>query len=116
LGPRHQWLGDHEVSGRRIHPGGLSEILLAAVGRIPVPHDIAPQAADFAKDEIIFAIDPPEHTLARLTLQYGFTKKIIDGLADHANAVAEQVIDRIIDRGNATSSTTSVTRSRWVSS
>src|SRR5882757_6808507 len=42
-----------------------------AVGRIPVPQDIAPQAADFAKDEIIFAIDPPEHTLARLTLQYG---------------------------------------------
>ena len=70
-----------------------------AVGRIPVPHDIAPQAADFAKDEIIFAIDPPEHTLARLTLQYGFTKKIIDGLADHANSVAEQVIDSIIDRG-----------------
>jgi cytochrome P450 len=70
-----------------------------AVGRIPVPHDIAPRAADFAKDEIIFAIDPPEHTLARLTLQYGFTKKIIDGLADHANAVAEQVIDSIIDRG-----------------
>jgi cytochrome P450 len=69
------------------------------VGRIPVPRDIAPLAPDFAKDEIIFAIDPPEHTLARLTLQYGFTKKIIDGLADHANAVAEQVIDRIIDRG-----------------
>ncbi len=70
-----------------------------AVGRIPVPHDIEPLAPDFARDEIIFAIDPPEHTLARLTLQYGFTKKIIDGLADHANAVAEQVIDRIIDRG-----------------
>ena len=70
-----------------------------AVGRIPVPHDIAPLAPDFVKDEIIFAIDPPEHTLARLTLQYGFTKKIIDGLADHANTVADQVIDRIIDRG-----------------
>ena len=41
-----------------------------AVGRIPVPGDIAPRAPDFAKDEIIFAIDPPEHTLARLTLQY----------------------------------------------
>ena len=70
-----------------------------AVGRIPVPNDIEPLAADFARDEIIFAIDPPQHTLARLTLQYGFTKNIIDGLADHANAVAEQVIDRIIDRG-----------------
>jgi cytochrome P450 len=70
-----------------------------AVGRIPVPRDIAPLAPDFAKDEIIFAIDPPEHTLARLTLQYGFTKKVVDGLADHANAVAEQVIDRIIDHG-----------------
>jgi cytochrome P450 len=70
-----------------------------AVGRIPVPRDIEPLAPDFAKDEIIFAIDPPEHTLARLTLQYGFTKKVVDGLADHANAVAEQVIDRIIDRG-----------------
>ena len=69
------------------------------MGRIPVPHDIAPRAADFAKDEIIFAIDPPEHTLARLTLQHGFAKKIIDGLADHASAVAEQVIDRIVDRG-----------------
>src|SRR5258708_26832876 len=43
-----------------------------AVGRIPVPVDIASRAADFAKDEIIFAIDPPEHTLARQTLQYGF--------------------------------------------
>lgn len=70
-----------------------------AVGRVPVPRDIAPLAPDFAKDEIIFAIDPPEHTLARVTLQYGFTKKIVDGLADHANAVADQVIDRIIDRG-----------------
>jgi cytochrome P450 len=70
-----------------------------AVGRIPVPNDIEPLAADFARDEIIFAIDPPEHTLARLTLQYGFTKNIIDGLAGHANAVADQVIDRIIDRG-----------------
>jgi cytochrome P450 len=70
-----------------------------AVGRIPVPQDIEPLAPDFARDEIIFAIDPPEHTLARLTLQYGFTKKIIAGLADHANAVAEQSIDRIIDRG-----------------
>jgi cytochrome P450 len=70
-----------------------------AVGRIPVPPDIAPRAPDFVKDEIIFGIDPPEHTLARLTLQYGFTKKIIDGLAGHADAVAEQVIERIIDRG-----------------
>ncbi len=70
-----------------------------AVGRIPVPHDIEPLAPDFAKDEIIFAIDPPEHSLARLTLQYGFTKKVVDGLADHANAVADQVIDSIIDRG-----------------
>jgi cytochrome P450 len=70
-----------------------------AVGRIPVPRDIAALVPDFAKDEIIFAIDPPQHTLARRTLQYGFTKKVVDGLTDHANAVADQVIDRIIDRG-----------------
>ena len=70
-----------------------------AVGRIPVPKDIAPLAPDFGKDEIIFAIDPPEHTLARTTLQYGFTKKVVDGLGDHASAVAEHVIDRIVDRG-----------------
>jgi cytochrome P450 len=70
-----------------------------AVGRIPVPADIAPRAADFAKDEIIFAIDPPEHILARQTLQYGFAKKVIDPLAEHAATVANEVIDRIIDRG-----------------
>ncbi len=70
-----------------------------AVGRIPAPADIAPRAADFVTDEIIFAIDPPEHTLARQTLQYGFAKKVMDPLAEHASAVAGEVIDRIIDRG-----------------
>jgi cytochrome P450 len=70
-----------------------------AVGRIPVPADLAARAADFAKDEIIFAIDPPEHTLARQTLQYGFAKKVMDPLAEHAASVADEVIDRVIARG-----------------
>ena len=70
-----------------------------AVGRIPVPADIAPLAPDFAKDEIIFAIDPPEHTLARLTMKCGFTRNVMDALADHANEVAERTIDRMIGRG-----------------
>ena len=70
-----------------------------AVGRIPPPADIAPHAADFVRDEIIFAIDPPEHTLARQTLQYGFAKKVMDPLAEHAAAVADEVIDGIISRG-----------------
>jgi len=70
-----------------------------AVGRIPAPADIASRAKDFVTDEIIFAIDPPEHTLARQTLQYGFAKKVIDPLAEHAATVANEVIDRIIDQG-----------------
>lgn len=70
-----------------------------AVGRIPAPADIADKAPDFAKDEIIFAIDPPEHILARQTLQFGFAKKVVDPLAEHAQAIADAVIDGVIDRG-----------------
>lgn len=70
-----------------------------AVGRVPVPAKLAVEAADFAKDEIIFAIDPPEHILARSTIQYGFAKKIVDPLADYTAVVADEVIDAMIDRG-----------------
>ena len=70
-----------------------------AVGRIPAPADILPRVPDFAVDEIIFALDPPEHTLARMTMQLGFSKRIVDGLAEPINLVVDQVIDRIIDRG-----------------
>jgi cytochrome P450 len=70
-----------------------------AVGRIPVPAELASRAADFAKDEIIFAIDPPEHVLARATLQFGFAKNVVGSLAGYAAIVADQVIDSVIDRG-----------------
>ena len=70
-----------------------------AVGRIPVPACLASRAADFAKDEIIFGIDPPEHTLARATIQYGFAKKIVDPMGDFAKMIADEIIDSVIDRG-----------------
>lgn len=70
-----------------------------SVGRIPAPADILPRVPDFAVDEIIFTLDPPEHTLARMTMQLGFSKRIVEGLADPINMVADQMIDRIIDRG-----------------
>jgi cytochrome P450 len=84
----------------------ISQVLTApdvfsarAVGRIPPPAGILPRVPDFAVDEIIFALDPPEHTLARLTMQLGFSRKIVDSLAESIHVVADDVIDRIIDRG-----------------
>ncbi|WP_176594007.1 cytochrome P450 [Sphingobium sp. EM0848] len=70
-----------------------------AVGRIPVPAKLASRAADFVKDEIIFAIDPPEHTLARATIQNGFARKIIDSMAGYAAIAADEIIDSVIDSG-----------------
>lgn len=70
-----------------------------AVGRVPPPADILPRVPDFAVDDIIFALDPPEHTLAKMTMQFGFSKSIVDGLAGPISAVVDQMIDRIIDRG-----------------
>jgi cytochrome P450 len=70
-----------------------------AVGRIPAPADILPRVPDFAVDEIIFALDQPEHTLARITMQMGFSRKIIDGLTDSIHLVADENIDRVIGRG-----------------
>lgn len=70
-----------------------------AVGRIPPPADILARVPDFAVDEIIFALDPPEHTLARLTMQMGFSRKIVDSLAEAIHVVADEAIDAIIDRG-----------------
>jgi cytochrome P450 len=70
-----------------------------AIGRVPPPPDLRERAPDFAAEEIIVALDPPEHTLARQTIQRGFSKKIVDALADTANHVADRVIDGIIGRG-----------------
>ena len=70
-----------------------------AAGRVPPPADLASRAADFATDEIIFAIDPPEHTLARATMNYGFARKMVNPMAEYAAVVADQIIDSVIERG-----------------
>ena len=70
-----------------------------AVGRIPAPPEILPRVPDFAADEIIFALDPPQHTLARQTMQHGFSRKIMSAMAETASAVADDVIESIVDRG-----------------
>jgi hypothetical protein len=72
LGSCHQRLGDHEVSGHRIHPGGLSEIFLARGG----PHPGAPrhrtagtgfrQGRDHLRDRSPRAHARPTHAAIRL--------------------------------------------------
>ena len=70
-----------------------------ALGRVTAPADLLPRVPAFANEEIIAALDPPDHTLARLTMQRGFTAKIVESMADPTHEIANQFIDQIIARG-----------------
>lgn len=70
-----------------------------SIGRVPPPPGLGERAPNFAAEEIILALDPPDHTLARLTMQSGFSHRVVSALFGTANSVADRVIDRIIHRG-----------------
>ena len=70
-----------------------------AVGRLPVPDDLAALVPDYHSDDIIIALDPPEHTAARAVMQKGFAKHVVDLMVPAAERISSMLIDRLADRG-----------------
>ena len=70
-----------------------------AIGRLPVPPDLAHLVPDYNSDDIIVALDPPEHSAARLVMQKGFTKRIADLMEPTAERIANALITKIETRG-----------------
>ena len=70
----------------------------------PTPEMLAAMGEDggpaaMAEGNMMLMMDPPAHTRYRLLVNKGFTPRMISALEPHIQALARQVVDNVIERG-----------------